>query len=325
MRRLSLYSRKSNGWECYQRSQIEKRGFSELTPAFPGSLIFNHLLVDCNSPRTTPGQDITVPDVSHVVYDYCTKVVEASEFDNSLVIDVDINARELEFADTLRQICTSIAVESITILGNKAFQQYESVVRHVCGSRCHVAVYEPDWMSVKELHAIYRQAKSVLFIDSMRVLDAVGTGCQCSLIVGKKLQSASVFAPLMRYLQTSGCDVYSDDCLCERRSIPVGNIDSFCIVENSLAEVRAVLDEEAEKSHSAAESLIKSICRSSDPVVRAYSPWPDRILSSLNTKYITARRKIDKLLENPVGFCKDSDYRLLQLLGRESQKVFAVK
>jgi len=144
MRRLNLLRKEKpykQKWREIQQKQIDDLNLPglKLYAAFPGSFIFNQILVP------TGAGSCHVSDLSVV--------------------------------DVILSVIKDLPLCRVVLLGQEASDICGELLQDQAGSDVSVEMVEPDWNYAMVLHNIYRQAATVVFVNSMRVLDAAYTGC----------------------------------------------------------------------------------------------------------------------------------------------------
>lgn len=305
-------------WRRYQVSELEKVDLPGLKPAFPGSLLCNHILVPAGGETDIDSSDLIVPDISHVIYEYCDGKNRNELFENALIIDADGACDSDSVVRVVEQRLKEIYVGRIVLLGRLAFERYGNAIQLKLGRNIEIAVFEPDWMSAVEMHSVYRQAVAGLFINTMRVLDAAISGCQCNLMVGDEFQREVAFAVLHQYLHSVGCKVVDESgCYVLEPVLKVKM--SHLLVENSIQAVQLA------GKNSAATGEIPNRTESdwyedlnsevAVPVIKPYSST-NKMVSGLRDSRTRISRKAVKLFDNPAAFFRDSRHTTLRIIGR---------
>ena len=315
---MNFLSRKKLRWSIHQQTQLARLSVPGLKVAFPGSLLCNHILVPVSNQRINK---FSVPDVSHVVYEYCNGPTRNPLLKGALVVDIDGCPDNIAIEKIVAARLRETGADSVVLLGQSANNLFGNAIRLSVGSDIEVHVYEPDWMSAVAMHSIYRQASSVLFINTMRVLDAVCTKCPCILVAGSDMQKEPVFFMMQEYLNSIDCVVL--DQTGEPASIvDTKAINSYLVVNNSVSSVQSALRYDvANDSDDIFENFLNEVqSEKTVPVIKAYNNSIGRIFSGLRDKKTGIIRKTIKLCDDPGAFFSDSDYQLLRLVGRVWQK-----
>jgi len=182
MRGLNLLRGSSvskTAWKNHQYTEIACNidRSQELRPLFPGSMLFNQILVPAN--RMNQFLPAVLPDTRDVEFEFCS----------------------------LRSMSS---VEQIVFLGKSTGRLIKGVLEENTTDISFNAV-EPDWNSVYALHTMYRNARHILFVDTMRVLDAAFTGCNCTLIATDEFRRDIAFDFLLRQLDQTRCITYGSN------------------------------------------------------------------------------------------------------------------
>ena len=324
MRRLNLLRKnKSNKemWRDNQQKQIDDFNASGLKvrAAFPGSFIFNHILVPATDDRACH-TDLTAPEVSDIVYANCSDKLRMRGFENTIVIDAD-EVRDQSVVDAILIVIEKMAVTRVVVLGRDAFDVFGKLLIKKAGNDVRVEMVEPDWSYAVTLHNIYRQANTVVFVNSMRVLDAAYTGCECVLIADEAFRKVPIFKVLHAQLSRVGCGVLDEAGQVKViKDIGAGSGNISCqIVENSVTALdRALYHSSAEDDHQQTNNdwLLNYLNTIDDPVIKSSHLPPSSKLSDLLDRKTRVDRKIAKLRDDPRAFFSDSDSGALRFVAR---------
>ena len=266
MRALNKSLQEKCSWRSHQEAELRLAGKAGLRVAFPGSLLCNHILVPLNSPQFIEMYDFRLPDVSPVVYEYCGEVSRSETIAGTFVLDIDGAPDEAEVVPIVVKLVSGKQVGRIMVLGREAYNQYGNEIGLSVSSDVEVQMVEPDWMSPGEMHSIYRQATEVIFINTMRVLDAACTGCSCKLVAGSEFRDEPAFPIVNRYLQAVGCEVFNQSGV----SVPEASVElalSYRLVGNSTSGLNNALNQ--------VEDVEISFSEYSSGLVEARSQLPD--------------------------------------------------
>jgi len=297
-------------WRMCQQSQISRLGIAGLQVAFPGSLLCNHVLVPVGSDRIDCQNHFSVPDISAVVYEYCSSTERSSLLKGSLLVDIDGDSASDSIASVIVEHAIKMQVKRVVLLGDSAYRLYADLIRQQLS--IEVSVYEPDWTSPAALHSVYRQASFVLFVNTMRILDAACTGCRCSLIAGGEMQEHQTFGVLQGFLHSTACGIYAEN----GQSISAKEpefLQSHVVVENSHSAVQKIL----KRCKNAEEDrLIELNLEDSAPVITLSHSPAGKYMKSLRDKKTGIHRKFAKLYDDPKSFFADSKFRILRAIGQ---------
>ena len=187
-----------------------------------------------------------------------------------------------------------------------------------------VTVLSPDWMSPVALYSIYQQANHIVFVDTLRSMDAAFTGCCCTVMFSAEFQKDHRFPIWNSCLsKASDCKVIDSGGSLVKPVVTIGKVP-FLICENNLIEL---------------EKAIKVVSGNSAGNTDEYkSFWLDGLPSGLGDAVVTlsgsssgarksdARdrltglsRKWDKLRHDPYAFFIDSRIGVL----RKVAKIFS--
>ena len=302
-------------WQDSQQEQIDaidQKGLT-LRAAFPGSFVFNHILI-LNVDAGVSCANLSVPDVSDIVYANCSNVNRDRSYENAVVIDAD-DINDLSIVDAITGIIDSKALTRVVVLGNTTHDTCGELLERRFDGNIAVDVVEPEWNNAEALHNIYRQATTVIFVNTMRALDAAYTGCSCLLITDEIFCKNPVFTVLHQQLVRVGCDVYDNS----RQKMDIaGQHEALClIVENSTSALDIALEQlnvlnDGKRANSDWLSGYKNL--NTDLIIKSSNAG--NRLSDLRDRKTGLNRKVAKLRDDPRAFFSDSNSAALRLIAR---------
>ncbi len=333
MRRLKNFLRALTGkplavsnhltWERHQRKNlrlaVERLLQNELVavrpaplvePLFPGSMLMNQLCVS-GTARVSGNEFLPVLDSLDVVYESLS--VDSFEHSvNSIFIDFQSLAGDMEtllVEEIHRLLSERKSIDTLVVWNDGLSTEF---LTSVPGRKIRLIKVHPQWHSPAYMLALYRSAGHCVFVDSHRAVDAIVTRIPCSLLVSEKFSGVLKTQTLF---QTAG---NSDGCRLIRQKIESSsNEHEYSIVENRLNELRAVLNSVSDSQIAGEEQLNKAAISDSGPVITRHAlPWLE-LLSRQRDITVAWRKKWQKLVEDPRGFCLDSKYRILRLLATQ--------
>jgi len=330
MRGLNLLTHNqdaSHSWSDYQAKQLALLNEPGVRIAFPGSLLCNHLLVPANDKQHTNAVEFQLPDVSDVVYEYCSRTERNPLLNDAIVLDSAENLNAKLIARVVAETAASVNAERIVVLGKIAYIHYGDAIKRQCGENLEVSLFEPDWLSAFELYSIYRQSSLVLSVNTMRALDVVCTGCEGTMVVDRKFRDEPVFSVLRHYLQSSGCSVLDES------GLPVeitdeATIESYRIVENNITSVKHAL-QQVETVGGLNQDWLEVLYpvanvqvdeKNKQLVIKPYRSRRNQLLTGLRDKKTGIVRKAVKLRDDPVAFFSDSSNKVIRLVGRIARR-----
>lgn len=323
MRSLSKSSSSKLCWVDYQHDQLNQNELPGLKPAFPGSMLCNHILVPAGYGSEYAEFEFSLPDVSHAVYAYCDGSSRTPLLKDALVLDVDADLNHEVVANIIADLLKDAGISRVVILGKAAYLSYGASIRSAVN--IELQMFEPDWMSYPAMHSIYRQASGVLFINTMRVLDAVSTGCTAFLVADKKFRQACAYPVLHRYLKSAGCEIY-DETGKSLLNFELPSVVSHYVIDNNLHSVYKAVSrnitgdgsQSTEGLHNQKEEdwFDELNLEASAPLIKPYCTSTAGALSGLRDRRTGFIRKLIKLGDDPKAFLQDSKFRLLRILGR---------
>lgn len=305
MQRLNA---KKNQWREFQQTQLDQYNSvnADLRLAFPGSMLFNHFLLTTADDTQSANKELSVPDVSELIYEFCSSYVPDPRLAGAVVIDVGESVSDALAEVVGRELC-KLQPRHLVCLGVATQQLFGENIKKYCNG-LSVSTIEPDWMSATSLHSIYRQAQITVFVGTLRVLDAAATGCNSLLIADADIENNPVFPVLHNYL--TRCD---SKVICAGGTAHGANrTSSFMLVDNNhhslkLASAKEMVDQ---------DWLAEFIDRDNTPLIRPYRTKKNVATEYLNGKKIQLGRKTAKLTRDPVAFFLDSKNTVLQRIGR---------
>lgn len=300
-------------WLTQQQAQVRRLGVAGLQVAFPGSLLCNHILLPVASSQGYCTNQLAVPDVSAVVYEYCSRVERYTFLEGALVVDIDGDSDVDLIASVIVEHAKKLRAKQVVLLGKSAYRLYADAIRSQLSVQ--LCVYEPDWMSAVALHGVYRQAALVLFVNTMRVLDAACTGCRCGLIADRKMQNHQTFGMLQSYLRSAGCDVYAVSGVATFGKNS-GTLRSHTVVENNHAAVQKALRRGANTEVAEPDWLAELCLHDAVPVITPCQSVASQWLTNLRDSKTAAQRKFAKFYDDPKAFFEDSKFRTLRVIGK---------
>jgi len=238
MRGLNLLRGSSvskTAWKNHQYTEIACNidRSQELRPLFPGSMLFNQILVPAN--RMNQFLPAVLPDTRDVEFEFCSQLQGDSQ--NTVLLDIDDTVESPPSDIILKLMRSMSSVEQIVFLGKSTGRLIKGVLEENTTDISFNAV-EPDWNSVYALHTMYRNARHILFVDTMRVLDAAFTGCNCTLIATDEFRRDIAFDFLLRQLDQTRCITYGSN---GQLVLPEESGYKFNIAENNIHEVNRQL------------------------------------------------------------------------------------
>lgn len=303
-------------WRDIQKNQIDEFNQTDtvLQPAFAGSYVFNHILVpaiDNDSCRQSP----LIPDVSGIVYANCSNVIRECGFENYIVIDVD-DVDDLSLVDVIAELVDKSPATRVVFAGIEAFDIFAEVLKEKAGTDIQLHRVEPDWGDAVTLHNLYRQAESVIFVNSMRALDAAYTGCDSVLITDAAFCSSPGFADLQKLLTQAGCEVLDESGRIRQISKSSNNA-SYRVVDNSVSAVNVALQHSNTAQNPANTDWLPDYMNPvSDPVIKCSPVRTGNAFSLLRDRTTGVSRKVAKLRDDPRAFFADSNNAALRLVAR---------
>jgi len=318
-------------WKESQQKQLD--GVSQtnhtLRAAFPGSYLFNHILAPSTASPLVRAAELTLPDVSDIVYGYCSDTERSIVSGDTIVIDADGETASPEVVSTVSNMISNFSAAKISLLGESALNVYASHLQKACGSEIEISVIEPDWKSPVNLHGIYRQASTVIFVNTMRVLDAAFTRCHCTLVADDTFASDPSFGVLQQLLQKVGCEVLDESGIAREIDTDLHSV-SQVIDNTAYALNQSVLqrnDQVVISNRAANDRAINNnktdVCDWLDNHVKSNS---NAIIKPVHTslngqsraheRRARLRRKTAKLSDDPKAFLRDSNYTVLRFVGR---------
>ena len=324
MRRLSLLRKdksKKQKWRDIQQKQIDESNASDLKlhAAFPGSYIFNQILVPIED-HSGCHRDLAAPEVSDIVYANCSNKLRVRGFENAVVIDAD-EIRDQSVVDVILMVIQRLTVTRVVLFGQEVFDVFGELLKDKAGGDIKVELVEPDWSYAVTLHNIYRQANTVVFINSMRVLDAAYTGCECLLIADEAFQKIPAFSVLHEQLSRVGCSVLDESGqvrVIEDIGDDLGSA-SYQIVENSVTALDRTLyhsDAVDGDKQETSDWLLDYTNTFDDPVIKSSHLPAGNKLSDLRDRKTRIDRKLAKLRDDPRAFFSDSNSGALRFVAR---------
>jgi len=317
MRGLNLLRQTTDGeskaaWENHQHDQVASNTVAEvkLRPLFPGSMLFNQILIPSNS--SVLSLPTVLPDTRDVELEYCNRGANKGLHKNTIVIDID-GFVEKPPLDAIIQLLKSHAhIEHLAILGKSARHLLKGLTEEIKKTELSTITVDPDWRSAYELHAFYRDAQHVIFIDTMRVLDAAYTGCDCTLIATDDFRRDVAFDFLVAQLDKIMCITYDSDC---QLVSPEMSICNYKIAENNIHDVNVQLASDVCISQTV-DWLTAEINEKTLPVINVADGESGGAWSKALDRRTRLLRKARKLREDPGAFLADSDYRVLKAVSR---------
>ena len=318
MRGLNLLRDKSDNdlksaWKNHQYSEIASNidAHQGLRPLFPGSLLFNQILVPTEATTSPECLSDVMPDTRDVEFKFCSQQHRDSSLQNTVLIDIDdaVEIPPVEVIDEL--INSSSSIEQVAFLGKSAGIS----LKDLSVNNADVGFYtvEPEWRSAYALHALYRNAQHVVFIDSMRVLDAAFTGCGCTLVATDDFQKDVAFDFLLNQLDKTECTAYDPN---GRILLSKQEECSFNITENNIHDVKAQLAAGSRLLPEADDWLTSLVCEKVSPVIDCSDNNSGGSWSNILDRKTRFLRKASKLRDDPVAFLSDSDSRILKAAAR---------
>ncbi len=234
-------ARAKGSWRAQQQLQIDKAtgvlsGHIKARALFPGSMLFNQIMLFSTESGFTSEPKLFAPESLSVAYEYCSLIHVRGELEHSLVIDAGMLASVESIDAIIKIIETDRSIQQIVLLGQATQTALAGWLNERLGSNISVTKLEPNWKSAYALHAIYRQARHVVFIDTMRVLDAAYTGCNCTLLAGTEFSSDPAFVLLARHLARVNCNLLDHSGVAISVSDKAHEVP-YLIAQNQLSDV----------------------------------------------------------------------------------------
>jgi len=305
-------------WRSIQQKQIDEFNQTDLAlrAAFPGSYIFNHIMVPTDSANACHVK-LAAPDVSDIVYANCSDTSRDYSIKNTIIIDAD-EISDLSVVNTVASLLIELSRPRVVVLGKATYDVCSELLKAKTGIDVELVMVEPDWHNAVALHNIYRQASIVCFINSMRVLDAAFTGCECLLVTDDKFRKMPVFNVLRKELGRVDCNVFDESCQI-RDVMDDSDKSSFLIVDNSVSALNRVLHQstlEGGEKSTDKDWLSDYANIDTDPVVNTVHLHQGSRLSGLRDRKTGINRKVAKLRDDPHAFFSDSNSAALRFVAR---------
>lgn len=319
MRSLNLLSGRAGAkdqWQRHQQVQLDKniRYNKPLRALFPGSRLFNQILVT-SAGATSEIKTALSPESLSVVYEYCGSAHHSIALNDAVVVDTG-NDNSTECIDAIVSLLArETDIQKVVFLGNSAYRLFADAVSGRCTQKIHMVCIEPDWNSEYALHAIYRQARHVVFVDIMRVLDAAYTQCTCSLITSTAFRNDLAFTLLQLQLANTQCQSYDErgeGLQFSSASVVV----PFLIAANRCSDLERVLLAESSDGLSQGDWLSFVVEKNSTPVISQYKTPLNKTLTNLRDYRTSVSRKWLKLRQDPGAFLADSKHPVLNASAR---------
>ena len=299
-------------WKNYQQKQVACNTAADvaLRPLFPGSMLFNQILVPSNTPVSS--LPTVFPDTRDMELEYCNRGANESLHKNTIAIDIEGIVEKPPVDAIIQLVKCHGHIEQVAFLGKSARRLLKGLTDEINKTGLSIITVDPDWRSVYELHALYRDAHHVLFIDTMRVLDAAYTGCNCTLIATDDFRRDVAFDYLVTQLDKLTCVTYGSDC---QPIFPEMSVCNFKIAENNIHDVNVQLASEVCTSPTA-DWLTAELNEKALPVIDVADNECGGAWSNVLDRRTRFLRKARKLREDPGAFLADSDYRILKAVSR---------
>ena len=300
-------------WCGLQQSQIDQlAGANTAHPLFPGSMLFNQIMLPLNTGGSRVDVDSLIPETLDPVFEFCSTYDVERGLTGALVIDAGQTIVE-KCTDTLARIISDqSSADKIVLLGSEL-----SSLVNLLDTDKPIVTLTPERYSASALHGIYRLAKHTVFIDTLRAMDAAHTGCSCSVIfTSEKLQSAASNI----WVQSLGSAI---DCVVRDVSGRVLTADTehnlfpFAVVDNNqaaLAQLCKQVSDYCGDGTPANDSQVHWLDCLTEDVQQAVIRLPDSGADSIGLldKKTVAVRKLVKLRQDPYAFLSDSKINLLR-------------
>lgn len=318
-------------------------------PLFPGAMMFNQILVfkstcDGAVENNYSPEDMRLPEMADSFdsyYQSFSRVVVENKLSGSIVIDCGrgtqplsaVSAAENPVSDPLltqsqmtqleRQVdllCSqNQRIDTLVFLQKESYRRF----RESYNGPLNVRLHQPDWHVFSELLYLYRCSAHVLFVNSLRVLDAAYSACRCSILIDDAVDPLRYRALLCCLEKNTYCQLLLQP---EKRST-----NGSAIVEDNID--RILCDNNQQALAAAISSLIHNTpakCAGEDFIEYFDSAPADNsnrtvinssafITSTLRARLVNRRikllRKINKLREDPKSFCRDSSNVLIRSIG----------
>jgi len=301
------------GWREYQFQQIDEnlKSTKKVQPLFPGSMLFNQVLIPAEQSVSVAMIPAIMADTRDVELQYCTEVLHSNKHKNTLFLDLACADHAVPKDMLINLISGYSWIDRIAVFNETSVPLVKHLIKK-SDLLIPIEVIEPDWSSAFALHSCYRSAGHLVFIDSMRVLDAAYTGCSCTLLVSAEFKSEVSFGLLLRQLAQVNCSVFDSDG--ELGSDDYGSC-AFDVAENNIGEIEQYLC--AGSSVCASGDWLESVSHSnSKPIIQTNRHRSASVISTVLDKKTRLLRKLRKLQENPDAFFADSDNRVLKNITR---------
>ncbi len=302
-------------WQVHQQTQIDSFNKTELKlqPVFPGSMLFNQIAVPTKSARSLFEIPMCTPESVNVVYQYCGDVHTDNELSNSILIDSGDYDSVESVTGIVKLLESDAEIDQLIFLGHSARDVLFPLLKDRLKKELIVTVVEPDWSSIYSQYLLFRQARHVIFFDSMRVLDAVFMRCNCSLVATSSFRSCATFNVLLHHLQELACPVYDQTgSLLSRLS---GDVElPFMIAENQRSNLMRALEAAKYDDGRRTDWLDDLLNVDNTPVIDRRRDALHSPVERMRDRKTRFSRKLAKLRNDPLAFLADSNFRILRCL-----------
>ena len=301
------------GWRDYQYLQIDANLAStkNVQPLFPGSMLFNQVLIPAELSVPVAMMPAILADTRDVELQYCTELLHSNEHKNTLFLDLGCSDHAVPKDMLVHLISGYSWIDRIVVFNESSVQQVNHLLEKA-DLLIPIEIIEPDWNSAFALHACYRSARHLIFIDSMRVLDAAYTGCSCTLLASSEFKSEVSFGLLLRQLAQVNCLAFDSDG--KLGSDDYGSCD-FYIAENNIGDIEQYLS--GRSSVDVSDDWLERVSQNnSKPIIQTNLHDSAGFKSTVLDKKTRLARKLRKLQENPDAFFADSENPVLKNIAR---------
>ena len=311
-------SDKKNSWARRQSAALVRVSADEnLRPVFPGSMLFNHILVPVEQSIPALQTPLLVPDTRDVEFAFCSLRPVENRLQHTALVDFDGAVEHLPLYAIKHLIQSGSPVDRVTVLGKSSRRAFNSLTKG-SGASVRLIDMEPEWHSIHSMHSLYRNAEQVIFVDTMRVLDAAYSGCNAVLVATEKFRCDPAFDLLLRHLDKVGCSAYSESV---ERLVPSQKNYTFAVVENNIGHLKKQLAGEKPTD------WLTFFCQpdpatddpmpaSSKPIIPTADMAVGGLWSNVQDRRTRFLRKANKLREDPRSFLQDSNHALLKRVSR---------
>jgi len=301
------------GWRDFQFQQIDDNleSTNKVQPLFPGSMLFNQVLIPAEQSVSVAMMPAILADTRDVELQYCTELLHSNEHKNRLILDLGCADYAVPKDALINLISGYSWIDRIAVFNESSVQLVKNLLKKA-DLLIPIEIIEPDWSSAFALHACYRSARHLIFIDSMRVLDAAYTGCSCTLLASTEFKSQVSFGLLLRQLAQVNCLAFDSNGKLE--SDDYGSC-AFYVAENSIGDVEQYLSDRSSVDVNG-DWLERVSHNNSKPIIQTNRHHSAGFKSTVLDKKTRLARKLRKLQENPDAFFADSENPVLKNIAR---------